>query len=54
MMRNVAGDDECKSAYGEGFAIGDAVTRPCTGRQILEQANRGQADETKFFNVIKP
>ena len=54
MMRDVTSDDEGESAHGERFAVRDAVTRPRTGRQILEKANRGQADEAKFLDVIEP
>ena len=54
MMRDVTSDDEGESAHGERFAVRDAVTRPRTGRQILEKANRGQADKAKFLDVIEP
>jgi hypothetical protein len=54
MMRDVASDDESESAHGEGFAVRDAVSRPRGGRQILEQANRGEANEAKLFDVIEP
>ena len=53
-MRDVTSDDEGESAHGERFAVRDAVTRPRTGRQILEKANRGQADKAKFLDVIEP
>src|SRR5579862_303090 len=54
MMLDVAGDDESESAHGEGFAVSDAVTGPCAGRQILEEANGGEADEADLLDVIEP
>ena len=54
MMRDVASDDESESAHGEGFAVRDTVSRPCAGRQILEQANGREADEAKLLDVIEP
>ena len=53
-MRDVPSDDESESAHGEGFAVGDAVTRPRGWRQILEQANRGQADKAELHDVLEP
>ncbi len=54
MMRDVASDNESESAHGEGFAVGDTVTGPCAGRQILEQANGREANEAELFDVIEP
>ena len=54
MMRDVASDDESESAHGEGFAVRDTVSRPGSGRQILEQANRGKADKAELLDVIEP
>jgi hypothetical protein len=33
-----------ESAHGEGFAVSDTLTGACAGRQILEQANSGEAN----------
>ena len=54
MMRDVPSDDESESAHGEGFAVRETMTRPCAGRQILEEASRRETDEAKLLDVIEP
>ncbi len=36
VMRDMPTDNECESAHRKGFAVGDTVSRPGSGRQILE------------------